>query len=179
MMVNVNDKNYLNSNGLDIRQGAIRAIKPDSTSDNYLNWNDGLKIKNGGIESKDIWYGPVKIVSVSNRCLDSDQFGDGQNGAYDCQENSRNQHWFIDPIRGQIRAANGGKCLEDNGSKIFLQNCNQWVMRQTFDLNDGRLKVRSHEGCVDMNPSNTNRRWTCEYNDNMRIRFIDAGTPPN
>ena len=52
IQVNSGDKaNILHEDGISIRNGAIRAMKPDGTSDNYLSWNDGLRIRNGWIQT--------------------------------------------------------------------------------------------------------------------------------
>jgi len=153
-------------------------IVPGSNGDN---WNPTNKVeikKDGYVSTKGVFshhgLGPYKVIFYKkNRCLDSEQFGEGSRGTHDCLANNGNQNWFYNPATGQVRSTAKGQCIDSKGPNQawILGKCNDH-QNQTFRFtNEGLLRaVGSDNKCLD--GESQWRQATCDpNNDNQKIKL--------
>lgn len=140
-----------------------------------LQANDGIRNYRG--------LGPYKIWFAGNdKCLDNGQFGDNQNGTFNCLDNNHmdisNQQWWYDPVRGSVYNRKADKCLDvdknaDNSTKFVLKGCDSGRTEQRFVLTDyGSLRSVWTGNCMDM--GNNNRSSGCYTdgtNSNQKLTF--------
>lgn len=107
-----------------------------------------------------------------NKCLDAQQFGDGQMGVMGCDYNNPNQQWYYHPVLGRLYNANTDKCLDGRGDKWSMEGCNSSRTEQRILMYLEGLRSAHAGNCLDI--ANTNRYSTCNLNGHQKITFINT-----
>ncbi len=123
-----------------------------------------------GPVKNDIGFGPYVVrFYQKNKCLDSGQFGDTVNGEHDCIADNPYQQWYYNPVNGQLRSVQNGKCLDRNNSnKWGLNDCNDHENQQFYKTE--HLLRWKNENCLDT--GNSNKNAGCDGgNRNQNLKF--------
>ncbi len=118
----------------------------------------------------------INFYLKTNKCFDSGNIGtSGSNtGEWECNVNSKNQHWYYHPLTGQLKSRGSGLCLDTYDSAWNLKTCNASNINQKFEMDKGLLRAYNggYTTCVSSN--NTQRKAACNNSDNgQALMFTD------
>lgn len=156
-----------------------------SNGNTYLNKDvsiPGYVIRDGNIIAQNgMWVGPLNIVDAAGNCWDMGATdGFRHNGC--TKSNNKYQQYYHNPITGQIKSAQNGKCFDTEGQTEkpwSWQNCSNGGLNQAFYKNSTGAFINPVTGnTIDLGQKTFNFKPNPTYTHYQSAGFSSDTTHP-